>query len=167
MMPNWIEGSLKLRGNSEDLKRFFKEGVDCPAEAGCIFGDHKSEIKSISDYIECNFYDGYNIVIIKNEPHIKNTRRAFIQDCLVEWGDAYATVCMSIKQAWAFICAEYDRKNWEEISAQYHLDIRMYGFECGMEFCEEVEIIKGKLVKDNVIKYDDWAWECPMPMLGG
>ncbi len=166
-MPNWIEGSLKLRGNSEDLKRFFKEGVDCPAEAVYIFGDLKPEIKPISAYIECDFDKGYNFVTIKNEPHIRNTRRAFIQDCYVEWEEKYSTVHMPIKQAWAFIACDEDRQRWEEISAQYRLDIRLYGFERGMEFCEEVEIVDGKVVKDSEIKYADWAWECPMPGLGG
>lgn len=27
-MPNWIEGTMKLRGKQEDIKRFFREGLD-------------------------------------------------------------------------------------------------------------------------------------------
>ena len=27
-MPNWIDGTLKLRGRREDIGRFFREGVD-------------------------------------------------------------------------------------------------------------------------------------------
>lgn len=26
-MPNWIEGTMKLRGKRSDIKRFFEEGV--------------------------------------------------------------------------------------------------------------------------------------------
>lgn len=36
-----------------------------------------------------------------------------------------------------------------------------------MEFAQEVEILRGELVKDEEIKYDDWEWECPMAYLGG
>ena len=27
-MPNWIEGSLKVRGNYENVKRFFLDGTN-------------------------------------------------------------------------------------------------------------------------------------------
>ena len=159
-MPNWIEGTIKLRGNSEDLKRFFAEGIE-PARD--VYGRDQ---KTIADSIECNFGE-YNEVIIKDELHIKGTRRAFIQNCCVVWDRAYAIVYMPIRQAWAFCGDENDRNRWVEISRQFKLDIRLYGFECGMEFCQEVEIIDGEIAMSNEITYDNWAWECPMPSMGG
>ena len=32
-MPNWIEGTMKLRGKRQDIRRFFLEGLEpsnCP-----------------------------------------------------------------------------------------------------------------------------------------
>lgn len=146
-MPNWIEGTIKLRGNSEDLKRFFAEGIE-PVRS--VYQ------KTIAESIECN-YGEYNEVIIKDEVYIKGTRRAFIQDCCVFWEKAYAIVYMPIKQAWAFCADESDLNKWVEISKQFKLDIRLYGFECGMEFYEEVEIIDGEITMNNESTYDDWA----------
>ena len=156
-MPNWIEGTIKLRGNSEDLKRFFAEGIEPVASVYA---------KDISKYVECDF-GKYNEVNINDDVHIKGTRRAFITNCCIEWDEAYATVHMPIMQAWAFCASATDCENWREISKQFKLDIRMFGFESGMQFCQEVEIIDGEMTMNNEITYDDWAWECPMPSMGG
>ena len=154
-MPNWIDGTLKLRGNSENLKKFFDNAIQ-PCYS-CNPNMQKRE-----DYLTCN-YGEYNEVKIMPDARIKGTRRAFVNgECLVEWEKAYATVCIPIRQAWVFVT-----ENWVEISKQYNLDVRLYGFEQGMEFCQEVEIIDGKVTMDNKIKYNDWDWECPMPRMGG
>ena len=158
-MPNWIEGTIKLRGQSENLKRFFKEGLAPSSYLG--------RTKPYEDFVKCDFDRAYCEVTIKNEPHIVGTRRAFVQDTYVYWDNSYETIVMPIKQAWAFITNDYDEKAWLDISKKYDLDIRLYGFECGMEFCQEIEIIGGEVTIDNDIKYDDWYWECPMPHLGG
>ena len=155
-MPTWIEGSIKIRGKSKDLRQFFSEGL----EASMGFASLKT------DFIDCDDGVGHYIAI-KNEPHIQGTRRAFIQDCSVEWDESFATLVMPIKQAWAFIANDGDARAWAEISKKFNLDIRLYGFECGMEFCEEVEVIKGEITAHKEIKYDDWDWECPMPRMGG
>lgn len=31
-MPNWIEGTMKVRGKAEDLIRFFENGFDAPVK---------------------------------------------------------------------------------------------------------------------------------------
>jgi len=143
-MPNWIEGTLKLRGSSENLKRFFDNAIQPPCYT-------------------C-YYDGeFNEVKIMPDAWIKGTSRAFVNDeCYIYWEKAYETVCIPIRQAWCFVAEE-----WAEISKKYNLDVRLYGFEQGMEFCQEVEIIDGKVTMDNKIRYDDWDWECPMPRMGG
>lgn len=146
-MPNWIEGTIKFRGNSENLKRFFAEGLE-PSTL-------------------CFEHDQWNEVSIKDETHIKGTQKAFIQNCEVFWKETYSTISMPIKQAWSFAASDNELDAWAEISKIYGLDIRLYGFECGMEFCEEVEIINGEITMRKKIEYDDWVWECPMPSLGG
>ena len=41
------------------------------------------------------------------------------------------------------------------------------GFECGMQFVQEVEVIKGNITLDKIIGYDDYNWEAYDPRLGG
>lgn len=155
-MPNWIEGTLKLRGKTNDMRRFFKTAIQPCA----CFG--KEPYKQ-EDFIEFDFNEEWNVVHIKEDAYIEGTQRAFINnDCYAEFEDDEDTVCVPIRQAWAFV-----PKNWQDISKKFNLDIRLYGFERGMEFCQEVEVIDGEITIDREIKYDDWEWECPMPILGG
>ena len=156
-MPNWIEGTLKLRGKTEGLKKFFTEYLD----PSSYFG----EIRTIDEFIELDFDDdrkSYS-VDIKDEPHIRNSCRAFLgEEDYVYWTGERDTIVLKVKQAWAF-----DVEPFKAISKECGLDVRLFGFECGMQFCQEIEIIDGEVIFDNTIKYDDWYWECPMPNLGG
>ena len=47
------------------------------------------------------------------------------------------------------------------------VDIKLYAFERGAQFNRNIEIIGGKLVKDETIKFDDYDWECVCPLIGG
>jgi len=67
-----------------------------------------------------------------------------------------------IKQAWGF-----QKEDFVQISKKYNLDLRITGFERGMEFAEEIEVIQGLCTIDRVIEYSDYRWECPCPTLGG
>lgn len=158
-MPNWIEGALKLRGKNENLKMFFNVAIQ-----PCV--SFNPERQKREDFISCDYghKEGeWNLVSIKKDAWIEGTQRAFVnEDCYIEWDDEYPTLCIPIRQAWAFV-----PENWRDISAKYNVDVRLYGFECGMEFCQEVEVIDGEITINNEIKYDDWKWECPMPRLGG
>ena len=154
-MPNWIKGTMKLRGQSEDLKRFFKDGVG----KSSWFED---DARPIADFVQTDFDGEWCEVTFKSEPWIKGTRRAFIEGDYVGWGESFATIAIEVKQAWGF-----DTEAFAEISKKYNLDIRLYGFERGMEFCQEIEIIKGKITINKEITYDDWVWEFPMPNMGG
>ena len=46
-------------------------------------------------------------------------------------------------------------------------DIKIYAFEAGMEFNQDIEIIKGKIIKDKEIKFENYQWECIEPNIGG
>ena len=156
-MPNWIEGTLKLRGKTEGLKKFFTEYLD-PSQ---ILG----EVRTIDEFIELDFDDEMQeyAVSIKDEPHIRNSRRAFLgEDRYVSWLGDWDTIALKIKQAWNF-----DVEPFVAISKECGLDVRLFGFECGMQFCQSIEIIGGEVICDKTIKYDDWIWDCPMPLLGG
>ncbi len=66
------------------------------------------------------------------------------------------------KAAWAI-----DADALRAISARYDIDIKIYGFESGMKFNQDIEIVKGKIIKDDEIQFDNYQWECINPNLGG
>lgn len=45
--------------------------------------------------------------------------------------------------------------------------MRIYAFEKGMGFNQEIEITDGKITIDKYIKFNNYQWECPMPDIGG
>lgn len=162
-MPNWCEGTMKLRGKVRDISRFFHEGLD----ASTWLGGEK-----IEDQVFDNSGDGELYFEFKHEPHIKDTRRAFITgdsvECYYDNEDEDIVACVNVKQAWAFAADDGgDLKKWQEISNEYNVDIRLFGIEMGMEFTQEVIIIRGGKTIVNEKQYEDWMWECPFPNMGG
>ena len=45
--------------------------------------------------------------------------------------------------------------------------MKIHGFECGMEFNQVVEIVDGKIMKDEELQFKDYQWDCIFPNLGG
>ena len=161
-MPNWIEGTMKLRGKREDIKRF----LDNELEASSWYG----EKKALEEQVKCDSDDSYFEYTFKNEPHIKGTRRAFVTDDYLYMNEDEGTACVSIKQAWSFSTTRDDKELdlWKDNAHKYNIDIKLFGIECGMEFCQEVIVLKDSdRVIHNVIQYEDWAWDCPFPRMGG
>lgn len=162
-MPNWAEGTLKIRGTRQDIQNFLENGfgaVDTSAAILSFLGKVKepNKIKIEKDEYEMKLSSPEGL-------YIKGTRRAFI-DGAIEWWfeDKHTEILIidSFKQAWG-VGAE----DFVNISKAYNLDIRIYAFERGMEFNQEIEIHKGNIIKDVEIKFDDYEWECIMPNLGG
>lgn len=156
-MPNWIEGTMKLRGKRENIRRFFNEGLDASS-----FGVKEKQVIDHSDeeLLEFEFHD---------EPWINDSRRAFITSdgCYMEEDEGVA--CVDVKQAWSFNGGPSygDMEKWKAISDEYDLDIKLFGIESGFQIVEEIIIVRGKKPIDNVIQYEDWDWECPFPRMGG
>lgn len=172
-MPNWIEGTMKLRGKMSDIKRFFDEGIE-------LSGILKEQNKQRGDYIKENCLENeLYYEIVGDTPHVIGTHRMFIAE-----GDYYLykndndnnVMVLGVQQAWTFTgrSGGVDEKALVDIADKYNLDIRLYGIEQGMEFCQEVIVHhkradeeKGEIVVDSFIKYEDWDWECPFPRMGG
>ena len=161
-MPNWIEGTMKLRGKREDIKRFLDNELDVSSYYG--------EKRSIKEQVQCNSDDGYVEYTFKDEPYIKGTRRAFVTDDYLYMDEDEEVVCLSIKHAWSFDVTQDDRELvlWKDNAHKYNIDIKLYGVECGAQFCQEVIALKNSdRVINNVIGYEDWCWDCPFPNMGG
>lgn len=50
---------------------------------------------------------------------------------------------------------------------QYNVDMRIHAFERGMCFNQIIEIIDGKITKDEEVEFDDYNWDCICPNIGG
>lgn len=166
-MPNWIEGTMKLRGKMSDIKRFIDEGL-------CRY-DLKGENKyPKSDCIKDSSYDETELDYqIFNEPYVEGTRRMFVKDSHIWMNKPEGVCCFNIRQAWSFTSSDTDESNLIALADKYNVDIRLFGIECGMEFVQEVIVRHGhdsekaRIVLNNCIQFEDWAWECPFPEMGG
>ena len=148
-MPNWAKGSLKLRGRSENIASALKEML-------------LNDTVTLEDE-----YDGTLLKFNNTAPYfyINGTRRAFIGQNQIEvWlEEKFCIVELdNFKQAWSAI-----PENYKEISSKFDVDIKIFTFERGMEFTQEIEISKGEIIKDVCYEYDDYRWEVPFSNLGG
>jgi hypothetical protein len=70
--------------------------------------------------------------------------------------------------------AAYDVSGWPRIETESELaailgidDTDKHTFEKGAEFEQDILIKGGKIVKDEIIEYDNYQFESALPMLGG
>lgn len=163
-MPNWCEGVLKVRGTKQNVVNCLQELLEVP-----IFGRKKGPEPKIV------FSDGWDEIIFEIKDcdyfYLKNTRRAFIESNTISiwpWGDEDTPEEIGVasipnfKQAWGII-----PDNYTELSKKHNVDIKIFGYEQGMEFTQEVEIQKGVIVKYADYTFDDYEWEVPFSHLGG
>ena len=164
-MPNWCKGNLKIRGKKENIIKFLTEGTSLLDG----FWEPK-EIKPEIEVNDCDEIEIKNIDKVKGVDclYIKGTRRHFIDPIENEiyihnTDEKEAVICLeNFKAAWGI-----DTEALRVISKRYSIDFKIYAFEREMEFNQDIEIIKGKFVKDEEIKFKDYVWECIEPNIGG
>lgn len=155
-MPNWCEGSLKIRGTKDNIKRFLQDGVESA-------NGEKLLIKWKCQFVKIENSESYI--------YIKGTKRHFldkgsdygIENYLVRLTDG--RFCISFPKfsaAW-----DIDAKCLADVSKEYGIDFRIFAFERGWEFNRDILILDGVIEKDFTIKYDDYVWECLCPEKGG
>lgn len=164
-MPNWAEGTLKIRGTRADIKNFLENGLDAIDTVAAIQIFIGKNNNHEPNKIEIRQDDWEMTLKAPEGLYIKGTRRAFFEGP-IQWyfDDKHKEVLTidSFKQAWGV-----DAEQFAQISKTYNLDIRIYVFERGMEFNQEVEVIKGEVTKNQEIQFNDYDWECINPLLGG
>ena len=178
-MPNWCAGTLRFRGKTENVMKFLNEGFEIYNERE---RDDHGQTKYICKMMERikkeDLEDDYEIPVdLKDNGeyiYISGTKRAFV-DWYQSFGmwkneiysrieDGKMLVILPVKQAWGF---GIDYEDWIDISKTYDIDLHLFGWECGLEFDDEVEIHSGTVVKVGGHDYKDWLWECPNPFIGG
>ena len=156
-MPNWCEGTLKVRGTIKDLKDFVLNGLIPVNPLGVT-----KEPLSLDGEDETSLY----ISSTPDTLYIKGTRRAFCEPDYIEINsdepNDKTILTMPFKQAWAILS-----DNLLAVCKEFNVDMKIQGFERGMRFSQIVEIVNGEIVQDEEIKYDDWEWDCPCPDMGG
>jgi len=156
-MPNWCAGTLRVRGKISDLKRFVLDGLQ-PINL------HGEDLESLqfSEEDEQSFW----LETGGNTLWMRGTHRHFCEtDCIGAYaddGETPTTMLLPMKAAWAI-----NAYSLLSLCRQFNVDMRVQGFERGMEFSQLIEIIDGEITHDVKIKYDDWVWDCPCPLLGG
>lgn len=165
-MPNWCEGYLKIRGKKKDLINFIENEIVLIKRESIISEQKLVDIKMQDDGLcECFFkYNkSYNEFL-----YLKNTRRFFVESEELSFyhdgnDDDICNITLWIKQAWGIdiqtLLVEHGKK--------YSLDFNIFASENGMEFEQYITIVDGKLLKDEVRKYDDFGFEAVNPNLGG
>lgn len=169
-MPNWCEGKLKVRGKKENIMKWLSECVAVmepyvekgkPLYEALIF---KKDVNGVSIAYDAEFDELH--IVVKRDAYIEGTRRNFVKkyenDFYFGTKDGKAVIALPVKAAWAL-----ESEPYEGFSKKYGLDFRFYGYECGMEFNQEIEVVDGETTIDREIQYDDYYWECPDPILGG
>nr|DAD64256.1 MAG TPA: hypothetical protein [Caudoviricetes sp.] len=151
-MPNWSEGCLKVRGKATNVKKFVLEGLQ-PVD---FFGNAlpKPELSDLGE------------VDTDKDCWIEGTTRGFVENLYADFSfvedDETFTAVFDSKFAWA---AEA-----EELLAsckKYSVDMKLYAFEKGMGFNQDILIVGKEILRDNKIAFEDYNWECICPTVGG
>ena len=171
-MPNWAEGTLKIRGTKKDVMGFLEnrlEAVDSAYSIAEALAEHNGEpLKREPNKVVIEADEWDTTVTAPEGFYIKGTRRGLIEGTIsfdhsvIEEDEPFILIIDDFKHAWGV-----DPEPYIEISREHNLDIRIYVFERGMEFNQEIEIHKGEVIKAVDIRFDDYQWECLMPNLGG
>lgn len=161
-MPNWCEGTLKVRGEIKNVEKWVRECVSIRHPKYNI--NFVVQIDVVSDGIFVDAGEEEISVEVTEMAYIKGTYRCFVQKGMYgATGDKNIIVlCMKFQAAWIINPEEFIN-----MSKKYDIDFRLYGCERGNEFCQEVIVENGMLTKDQKIRYDNYSWECPFPLLGG
>lgn len=150
-MPNWCKGTLRVRGTKENLTKFVLEGL----RPVTYIGQELVPLK-IND----------NGCIEGDRCWIKGTYRGFVTDLSEDtyyWKDEEkTTIALDTEFAWGI-----EPKELLISCKEYGVDMRIYAFEQGMEFNQNIEIIDGKITKNEEITFDDYYWDCICPTVGG
>lgn len=147
-MPNWCRGTLKVRGKKKNVIEFMLKGLK-PVGPGRLLALNKFE----------NIYS--------DETYwIENTYRGFVlgvDEFFSDYEDEdIVIVALDSKFAW-----DIDQEGLLKTCIKYSVDMKIYGFERGMQFNRNVEIVNAEIIKDEEINFDDYEWECICPNIGG
>ena len=151
-MPNWSKGCLKVRGKAANVKKFVLEGLK-PVD---LFGNELPKLE-LSDL---------GAVDTEKDCWIEGTTRGFVENLSAEFSfvddDETFTAVFDSKFAWTAEAEEL-----LALCKKYSVDMKLYAFEKGMGFNQDILIVKGEIINNLTINFEDYNWECICPTVGG
>lgn len=153
-MPKWCAGTLRVRGKKRDLQNFITDGLELLPTKG------KDTLVLESDGCGSVYYDGTCYIKGTSRGFINNLNVYFVEDD--DEDDYIQTIALDVEFAW-----DISSEELLKVCQKYHVDMRIYAFERGMEFNLEIEIINGKITKESYFSFQDYMWECICPNVGG
>ena len=151
-MPNWSEGCLKVRGKAANVKKFVLEGLK-PVD---FFGNDLPKLE-LSEIGEAE---------TENVCWIEGTDKGFVENLYVDFSfvedDETFTAVFDSKFAWTADAGEL-----LALCEKYDVDMKLYAFEKGMGFNQDILIVDKEILRDNRIAFEDYNWECICPTVGG
>ena len=160
-MPNWCEGVLRIRGKQKDIIKMISEQ--------CYLYNYKEQTQEFVPYINDTKYMAIpDERFIDTELWLKDCHRMAVE---LSWDFEYLdlydmeeviTLACNCRQAWGI-----SSEDLQNLSLLYNVDFRIYAFERGAEFNQDVEVIGGVVKKDDTIKFQNYTWDCINCMIGG
>lgn len=146
IMANWCVGILKIRGKWSDIERFINNELE------------NSKNNLSYDYGS----DGFFIDFDGSMPF--NFTKGFVSkvNWYIDLSKRDQILAMKSHFAW-----DVDTSALEQMSQSYNIDFKIFAFEKGMEFNRNIEIVNGYAITTDVIKFEDYAWDCIDPTIGG
>lgn len=148
-----VAGSVRLHGKSDDLKHFFSTCfVSADGTISYDYTDTQCAVHSTGP-TQMRLYEGAGLHQATSIPG----------GITVKWdvpgrSDEPVSVSMPVLSQGDLLWMD-----WSFLSRKYGLDIRLYGFRCGLRKTQELEFIRGQMTKAVETFYWDWNWDCPIP----
>ena len=143
---------MKVRGKADNVKKFVLEGLQ-PVD---FFGNALPKLE-LSDLGE---------VDTDKDCWIEGTTRGFVENLYADFSfvedDETFTATLDAKFAWAA-----DAEELSALCKKYSVDMKLYAFEKGMGFNQDILIVDGEIRRDCRIEFEDYNWECICPTVGG
>ena len=155
-MPNWCKGTLKVRGEYDNLKAFLKNALD-----ECRYYGEPPE----GPLLEVAETPEYADITLHRMAHLKDTSRGFVEgdtEVSIDREPGSQIVLLEAKFAWNIKTEEL-----QHLSKKYGVDLKITAFERGAQFERDIEIVQGFISLDSVKEYQDYEWMCPCPTVGG
>ena len=176
-MPNWCSGNIRFRGKMDDILKLLREKIRY-----CYYdGETRNTItKPVNiDYNDFEITISAPDNVSGSWSYISGTHRNFMN---LWTGSEYTSEAIYIPEddtgneksivvfnnfsaAWAI-----EPEPYVEMSKKYNVDIRILGWERGIGFDQEIEIVDGNLIRNQTNEYKDYAdfmWRSTLPYIGG
>lgn len=143
---NTCKGILKIRGSRENISAFLKGSL-------IPINQHELKIFEKDDHLTLRTKDSF---------YIKGSADNYIDSAKIQWHFEEILMIRSY-----IASGTIDAEALAALSAEFQVDLKIYGFEHAMEFTQDVEVIKGEIIRNTIKYFENYIWECVDPDFEG